>query len=85
MARKDHAGHTPAGNAQASPEPDARQVMVSFSMSEPAHFALKTRALHERTTVKAVVMKALKAFGIEVPDDELVDRRAGRAGRPKGR
>lgn len=63
---------------------EARPVMVSFPMSEPLHYALKTLALKERTTVKAMMMRALKAIGLEVPDDELTDRRSGRSGRPKG-
>lgn len=85
MPKKRDPELPPSGTVEPASEPEARQVMVSFPMSEPVHFALKTRALQERTTVKAIVMKALKAFGLNVPDDELIDRRAGRAGRPKGR
>ena len=73
----------------ANPEPqtaqDVRQVTISFPLAEPLHYAVRMRAVQERTTVKAVMMGALKAIGFDVPDDELVDRRAGRAGRPKGR
>jgi len=31
-----------------------------------------------------MVLTGLKAIGLDVPDDDLIDRRAGRAGRPKG-
>lgn len=72
-------------DAHSGPPADARPVTISFPVSEPLHYALKTRALQERTTVKAVVMRALKAIGLDVPEEELSDRRTGRAGRPKGR
>ena len=74
----------------AEPEPDApateeRQVTVAFPVSETLHYALKMRALQERTTVRGMVMKALKGAGLDVPDADLIDRRPGRAGRkPKG-
>jgi hypothetical protein len=86
MPRKPAATPEPQHSAGAGPPAEeARQVTVSFPMAEPLHYAVKMRAVQERTTVKAVMMKALKAVGFDVPDDELVDRRAGRAGRPKGR
>lgn len=60
---------------------EERQVMVSFPVSETLHYALKIRAAQERTTVRGMVMKALKSVGLDVPDSELIDRRPGRAGR----
>ena len=65
----------------AVPIMEERQVMVSFPVSETLHYALKMRALQERTTVRGMVMKALKGAGLDVPDSELIDRRPGRAGR----
>lgn len=93
---KKPAATTPDGDADATrPEDDAgatrpdddgrRQVTISFPLAESLHFAMKMRAVQERTTIKAVMMKALRLAGFDVPDDELVDRRAGRAGRPRGR
>ena len=61
-----------------------REVTLSFPVPEMLHHALKLRALQERTTARAMVLQGLKAIGFEVSDDELTDRRAGRAGRPKG-
>ena len=75
--------HSAESEEQSSGE--GRQVTVAFSIAEPLHYAVKMRAVQERTTVKAVMLKALKLAGFDVPDDDLVDRRAGRAGRPKGR
>ena len=65
----------------ADPHTEERQVMVSFPVSETLHYALKVRAAQERTTVRGMVMKALKGAGLDVPDSELIDRRPGRAGR----
>ena len=84
MPRKVRPDHTEL-IAQAAdlsvPHEGERQVMVSFPVSETLHYALKVRAAQERTTVRGMVMKALKAVGLEVPDAELIDRRPGRAGR----
>jgi hypothetical protein len=87
MARKPAAAQEPnrAGDGGPPPDDEPRQVTVAFSIAEPLHYAVKMRAVQERTTVKAVVLRALKLAGFDVPEDELVDRRAGRAGRPKGR
>ena len=86
MPRKPAAPPEPHDNGDAEPPAEGvRQVTISFPMAEPLHYAVKMRAVQERTTVKAVMMKALKLAGFDVPDDELVDRRAGRAGRPRGR
>lgn len=86
MLRKPAASPEPhdAGGAE-PPAEEVRQVTISFPMAEPLHYAVKMRAVQERTTVKAVMMKALKLAGFDVPDDELIDRRAGRAGRPRRR
>ena len=65
----------------AEPVEGERQVMVSFPVSETLHYALKVKAAQERTTVRGMIMRALKAVGLEVPDADLIDRRPGRAGR----
>lgn len=67
------------------PVREERQVSIAFTVSETLHYGLKMRALQERTTVRGMVMKALKNAGLDVPDADLIDRRPGRAGRkPKG-
>ena len=86
MPKKPAAPPEPNDEGGAGPSDEGvRQVTISFPMTGQLHFAVKMRAVQERTTVKAVMMKALKLAGFDVPDDELVDRRAGRAGRPRGR
>ena len=62
----------------------AREMTLSIPVPELLHHALKMRAVQERTTVRAVVLRGLMALGFDVPAGELMDRRAGRAGRPKG-
>ena len=56
--------------------------MIAFPVPETLHTALKVRAAQERTTVRGMVMKALKMLGLDVPDAEMADRRIGRTGRP---
>ncbi len=76
----------PDDKADAEPsDAQDRQVTVSFLVPENLRHSLKVRAAQERTTVRGVVLRGLKAIGFEVPDDEMNDRRPGRAGRPKGR
>lgn len=63
------------------PQAAERTVTVSFPVSENLHVALKVRAAQERTTVRGMVMRGLKALGLDVPDVDLADRRPGRSGR----
>lgn len=84
MAKKAPTGREkPAADVPelAPPAAEERQVMVAFPVSETLHYALKMRALQERTTVRGMVMKAFKSVGLDVPDSDLVDRRPGRVGR----
>jgi len=74
----------PAQSVTDLPAAELREVTLSFPVPEALHHALKLRALQERTTARAMVLQGLKAIGFEISDDELTDRRAGRAGRPKG-
>lgn len=80
----------PAGQTHADvvPEPapaaEDRQVTVSFLVPERLHYGLKVRAAQERTTVRGMVLRGLKAIGLEVSEEDLSDRRPGRSGRPKG-
>jgi hypothetical protein len=46
--------------------------------------AVKQRALDEGLTLRAVVLRALRADGIAVPDDQIVDRRV-EANRRRGK
>lgn len=86
MAKKP-ADAAPAAPAQPAVPPvlEDRLVTVSFLVPESLHYGLKVRAAQERTTVRGMVLRGLKAIGLDVPDDELNDRRPGRAGRPRGR
>ena len=70
----------PAGGAD-GPQAAERTVTVSFPVSGNLHVALKVRAAQERTTVRGMVMRGLKAVGLDVPDVDLADRRPGRSGR----
>lgn len=63
------------------PQTVGRTVTVSFSVSEALHTSVKVRAAQERTTVRGMMMKGLKAIGLDVPEEDLVDRRPGRSGR----
>jgi hypothetical protein len=47
------------------------QAMVPASVER----AVKIRAAEEGTTVRTLILKGLKAIGIDVPEEELRDRR----------
>lgn len=88
MPRKAAAPPAPQrrpGTAAAQPPGAARRVTLSFPVPESVHTAVRLRAAEERTTVRAVVLRALKAAGFAVPDADLVDGRPGRAGRIRER
>lgn len=70
-----------APTAAARPVEDDR---LSVMLPAAVVRAVKLRALDEGLTVRAVVLRALRADGIEVPADEIVDRRV-EANRRRGR
>jgi hypothetical protein len=79
----------PAGSVSmpAKTAPAARPVdddRLSVMLPAGVVRAVKQRALSEDLTVRAVVLRALRADGFEVADDEIVDRRV-EANRRRGR
>ena len=84
MPKKSGARPSPASAEPdtASEEDASRHVMVAFPVPESLHTAIKVRAAQERTTVRGMVLRALKLLGFDVPESELGDRRIGRSGRP---
>ena len=77
------ASATPATNPEPSPIPAYRQPKATtaddrLAVILPASVVeqVKIRAAVERTTLRVVVLRALRSIGIDVPADELVDRRA---------
>lgn len=55
--------------------PKEPRVQLKLNVRESLHNELQHKALDERTTVQALILKALKAQGLSVIDDDLIDRR----------
>lgn len=49
--------------------------LVSFQADRALWEAVRKRASDEDTTVRAIMMRALKSFGFAVSDDDLDDKR----------
>jgi len=63
---------------QPTPKPAAsteRRVQLKLNVRESLHNELQHKALNERTTVQALILKALKAQGLKIIDEDLIDRR----------
>lgn len=60
---------------QAAKPDQLKPKQVSFYADAELWRDVKNRAHAENTTVRAIVMRALKAFGFSVPDADLDDRR----------
>ena len=54
---------------------------LMITVPDQTRAALRARAGKEETTVRALVLRALKEAGYPVPADELVDRRRVELGR----
>ena len=67
----------PAPSPAPRPEP-TRSGDERLSVIIPAAVIeeMKIRAAKERTTLRVIVLRALRAIGLEVPATDLVDRRA---------
>jgi hypothetical protein len=46
-------------------------------LPEETHQALRLASITRKTSVRVLILEALKAAGWDVPADELVDRRRG--------
>jgi hypothetical protein len=55
------------------PQPSGAVAKFGFHIPEDVAHRLKQRALDERSTVRAVVLKALAQYGIEVAPEDMVD------------
>lgn len=51
------------------------RVQLKLNVRETLHTELQHKALAERTTVQALILRALKSQGLVVLDEDLVDRR----------
>ena len=51
------------------------RVQLKLNVRESLHNELQHKALDEKTTVQALILKALKAQGLSIIDEDLVDRR----------
>ena len=63
---------TAAAELAAQTEP---RVQLKLNVRESLHTELQHKALAERTTVQALILRALKTQGLVVLDEDLVDRR----------
>jgi len=58
-----------------------RDVALQVMIPPDVKRELNVRAAKEGMTQRTVVLLALRAFGFEIPDDDLYDRRKSRAER----
>lgn len=54
---------------------DQKFKAVNFQADPALWEAVRKRASDEDTTVRAIMMRALKSIGFAVPDDDLEDKR----------
>lgn len=66
-------------------KPETDEKMRAFTAPDYVWDQVRARAVDGRTTVRAVMMRALKQAGFNVEEDDLDDRRAGNPGRPPNR
>lgn len=68
----------PPGTAPKRATPARRGVQLMITVPPETLVALKARAGKESSTVRVLVLAALKREGFPVPSDELVDHRRNR-------
>ena len=52
-----------------------RDVALQIEVPERVRTSLRVRAAQDGETIRMCVLRALRAYGIEVEDQDLVDRR----------
>ena len=59
---------------------DHPETVVQIRVSEALKCEIATKAFHEGKTIRCFVLSALAAYGVDVDDDQLIDRRKTRKG-----
>jgi hypothetical protein len=72
---------TSTGAAADAVERAAETVQLALPLRAGLHHALRLRAAKEGTTMRAIVLSALRDAGLPVEDIDLADRRADRGNR----
>lgn len=62
-------------NAARTSEPDSSEEPLQITVPQVTKKSLKMRAAESGETMRVIVLKALAAAGIQVPQTELQDRR----------
>jgi hypothetical protein len=71
----------PTATAAYVVERTAETVQLALPLRAGLHHALRLRAAEEGTTMRAIVLSALRDAGLPVEDIDLADRRADRGNR----
>lgn len=59
---------------------------ITFDATPHLVEQIKKRAVRERSTIRLMMLDALKAYGFDIPDEDMVlDRRLSNPGRPKSK
>jgi hypothetical protein len=61
------------------PVPTAKEVPLQVLVPEPIREQLGIIAARERTSLRALVLRAVRSLGIEVQDEEIKDKRGRRS------
>jgi hypothetical protein len=72
---------TPRAPAQTRTTPNSRAREVPLQVLVPEHIRMQLGEIanKERTSLRAVVLRAVRSLGIEVPDEEIKDKRGRRS------
>ena len=55
-----------------------REVAIQVMVPPAVHKQVALMSVHQGESMRTVVLRGLKAIGVDVPDEELVDRRRRR-------
>ena len=55
-----------------------REVPIQVMVPPAVHKQVALMSVHQGESMRTVVLRGLKAIGVDIPDEELVDRRRRR-------
>jgi len=60
------------------PDDAKREVPLQVMVPPSVHKQVALMSVHQGESMRTVILRGLKAIGVEIPDEELVDRRSRR-------